>query len=461
MKLSLLLVLTIFFGVRAEAQSGRKAAPVAPPTAQKLYEDTKNYADQRFAELTRQKQPFDDKLYAAILKEQKELAAQKAASLRARTTLAGTDFYYLGEIYRIAEDFPQALQSYHDFLATNPARTDSLTAPARLLIVVLNLRLKQVDAAETAFNEYAREHPHAPHAAPALILANRFAALAKYDKAESYARISLAASEAELAKGLPDGLQNLFLAGVELAQDQLALKQNEAAVATLQGLRQRAYEQYYGMYYAETTAQLVDILLELRRKPDAFKYLDEALQTFPQRFTDPQVQAVGLKLLRRKRQQANLQGDPAPELDVAAWIGQEPVKLADLQGRVVLLDFWATWCGPCIAGFPHLSEVSQKYAARGLTVIGVTRYYGEGDGQDLTPAAELEFVKAFKARHRLPYSLAIADNEKTHRAYAVSGIPMAVLVDRAGKVRFIQVGTGPGAAKEMDAQIEKLLAEDK
>ena len=201
------------------------------------------------------------------------------------------------------------------------------------------------------------------------------------------------------------------------------------------------------------------MLLDANRKPDALKYLDEAAAALPKRFTNPQTQSVALKQLRRKQFQVKLQNEPAPELEIAEWIEQEPVKLADLRGRVVLLDFWATWCGPCIQAFPHLSEWHKKYGAQGLTILGVTHYYGEGDGQDLTPAAELEFIRNFKQRYKLPYGFAVADNEKTHRAYYVTGLPTAVLIDRAGRIRFTQIGTGPTAAQELAEQIEKLLAE--
>lgn len=437
------------------------AAQTAPAkmSAEQLYADAQGYAEKRFNEFAKQKKPFDEELYQQILQEKKGVAASHATLLAARPP-KGSDFYYLGELYRLAEDYPKALQAHKDFLATNPPRTGTFTAPARLVLIALNLRLKDLPASEAALTEYTREHPHAPRAAVTLILANRFDEAGNYVQSANYARISLAAADAELAKGSTDALQNVFLAGSQLAKALTSLKQNDEGVKILLQLRQRAYDQYQAMPYAETTAQLADRLLEMQRKPDALKYLNEALEALPQRFTQPQTLAVALKSLRRKTFQVKLQDDPAPELNIATWIGQEPTTLAALRGRVVLLDFWATWCGPCIAAFPHLSEISQKYAAQGFTVIGVTRLYGEGDeGEPATPAQENEFIKEFRQRHRLPYSLAVADNEKTHRDYYISGIPTAVLLDRAGRVRYIQVGTGPTSSVEMDAQIEKLLAE--
>src|SRR2546426_8169567 len=79
-----------------------------------------------------------------------------------------------------------------------------------------------------------------------------------------------------------------------------------------------------------------------------------------------------------KKPQA-LVGKPAPEITGDFALNGKPVKLADLKGKVVLLDFWAVWCGPCIATFPHLREWNKDYKDKGLEVVGVTSYYGFGE----------------------------------------------------------------------------------
>ncbi len=173
---------------------------------------------------------------------------------------------------------------------------------------------------------------------------------------------------------------------------------------------------------------------------------------------DAKEQRVILSGLRGKQDHLRLQGEVAPELVVDKWIDQTPVKLSDLRGKVVLLDFWATWCGPCIAAFPNLKGWHEKYKDKGFVILGVTKYYGEGQGRELTPAEELTFLRDFKKEHGLTYGFAVGGAGENERLYSVYSIPTAVLIDRRGTVRFIETGSG-GSTEEIAAAIEKLIQE--
>ena len=163
-------------------------------------------------------------------------------------------------------------------------------------------------------------------------------------------------------------------------------------------------------------------------------------------------------------------GTDAVALDADAWVNGDALTDEDLKGKVVLLDFWAVWCGPCIATFPHLIEWQEKYAEKGLVIIGATRYYQRGWNEEtnrITPrnanlsaddenAATAQFAAFHKLKHRL---MVTPSTSKFHSEYAVSGIPQAVLIGRDSKIRMIKVGSGPANAKALHDEIEKLLAE--
>ena len=94
-------------------------------------------------------------------------------------------------------------------------------------------------------------------------------------------------------------------------------------------------------------------------------------------------------------------GNPK-EIIVKDWIDQQPTKLADLRGEVVLIDFWAPWCGPCRATFPRLRQWQEKYKAKGLVILGITDFEGQAEGKTLTPAQELDYLRDFKKKFSLP-----------------------------------------------------------
>jgi thiol-disulfide isomerase/thioredoxin len=149
----------------------------------------------------------------------------------------------------------------------------------------------------------------------------------------------------------------------------------------------------------------------------------------------------------------------APEIDIAEWIDQKPVKLADLRGRVVVLDFWATWCAPCRYTMPKLKTLHERFKKDGLVVIGLTQFFGRDGKTVLTPPEELALLRSYKKDLKLPYAFAVAANSDNDIRYGVRAIPTAFIIDRRGRVRYISVGASGADDEEFSDIIKRLLAE--
>lgn len=171
---------------------------------------------------------------------------------------------------------------------------------------------------------------------------------------------------------------------------------------------------------------------------------------------------------------ASLDGHAAPDFAASHVIDPRAAKLdklalQDLRGKVVVLDFWATWCPPCRAVVPHLVELQTKHKDD-IAVLGVTRFSGRGmdfsapdatkphggkSVNQLDEAGELAINRAFAKAFELNYPIVFVDGKLASQSYHVSGIPTVFVLDRQGQVVGSVVG-GDGA--RVDALVEQALA---
>ena len=137
-------------------------------------------------------------------------------------------------------------------------------------------------------------------------------------------------------------------------------------------------------------------------------------------------------------------GDAAPPFVLPTAAG-DPVALGKLKGRVVYVDFWASWCGPCRRSFPWMNEMPQKYGARGFTVVGV-------NVDKRRPDAE-RFLMQTPAAFTIVYDAAGA----TPEAYAVKAMPSSYLIDATGKVAAAESGFRDEQKAALEERIRALL----
>ena len=143
-------------------------------------------------------------------------------------------------------------------------------------------------------------------------------------------------------------------------------------------------------------------------------------------------------------------GTHAPAFSTTTIQGK-PLSLASLRGKVVLLDYWATWCGPCRMATPTLQALHKQFARQGLRVVGLSVDQADSLAQ-VKP-----FVKAFGMTYLVSASPAL--NGRAAQAYHVNGIPSQYLIDKKGVVRWSQSGYSENEGKDLAVRIRGLLAE--
>lgn len=123
-----------------------------------------------------------------------------------------------------------------------------------------------------------------------------------------------------------------------------------------------------------------------------------------------------------------------------------PIKLSSFKGKVVYIDFWASWCGPCKQSFPWLNEMQSKYAGKGLQVVGINVDANTADAKTFLAGLPAKFVVAYD------------DKGVTPKAYGIKGMPSSVLIDGTGKVILQHTGFRDADRAQLEQAIQQALA---
>jgi thiol-disulfide isomerase/thioredoxin len=386
-----------------------------PRTALQLFEDADNYTQKKFAEFEKRQMPYDQRIEEKIKQEQRDLAGQYATILATRK-LEGQDVHYLGLLYNLARNFDAALETMRRFLSENQSATGEPAQNARAIIVIQAAKRGLLPEAENHLAEYAQNQPQV--ADDRYVLENWMVSgyfkTSDYKHALPHAQEMWSAAKVSATKKGPFARDTMLNEAVTLLSEaELKSGKPDQAIAQVQELRVLALRLPSANLYKLALRRLLqlDPRIDLSKLPD----VTEAATT-------------------------------PPDIGVKEWIDQQPTKLSELRGRVVLLDFWATWCGPCREALPHMQKLAKKFEGEPLVVLSVSLDENEQKWKDFIAKNGMTWPQYLDGGFTGPVS----------RMFAVNAIPHTFTIDADGVLQDEQIGDS-----SVEGKLKKLISRAK
>ncbi len=467
-------LIIVLLASAALAQSGRvgpahtTAAPAdestEPRTVKELFEEANAYNRTKFAEFERNNVRYSEELRINTEREQKQLSAKYAAMAEQRQLLSDEDRYYTGLLHWIAENL-EGTERHLSVFADSDFDNVERKQTARSLVIIARAKQKKMAEAEQALTEYRRGPAGRITELARLYgeLAKAYLADQKYTEAAPHAEQAYRNAKAMIADESlrTTALDQILDTGMLVFEAQSELANTKAADDVLIDMKDTAASVGSTTFFYYAANRLITYRIESGRKALGLETYAAALTQAAREMPSRGGSNDAVARLKQREKHYRLLNEPAPELvAIDKWFPGTSKPLSEYRGRVVLLDFWATWCMPCFEAFPHLTEWQEDFADQGFTILGITRYYGRADGFGVDNANELEFLKRFKVKYNLPYDFVVTSDQRSQLVYGATSLPTAVLIDRKGVVRYIEPGTSSSRMAEIRAMIVKLLAEE-
>jgi cytochrome c biogenesis protein CcmG/thiol:disulfide interchange protein DsbE len=460
------LIAVLIFAATADAQSGRSAAVAqsahGAKTAKQMFDEANEYNRVKFAEYQAKKVPYSEQLRQKTDKERKQLAAKYAAIATAKSSTEPDEIYYAGMLHWIAENMDMTAETLVRFVGGTADATRRQNALA--ILVFVHAKLGKLDDATKYYAEYEKGGTVKTSEIWRMNteIAKGFITKRDHENAATYAYRGYTAAK-ELIRDPASRVNPLDAAldaGMLVFEAYRNANKITDADAILNDMRETAGSIKHALLYFYATDKLITHQIDTGRKELAMETYLSSLIEAGKTVGAPQGNEA-IDRLKRREKHYKMLGEPATELfGIDKWFPGTQRPLSKMKGKVVLLDFWATWCGPCFDAFPHFREWHADLSDKGLVILGITRYYGRGEGFDVDEPNEILFLKRFREKHALPYDFVVTKDQQLHGAYGAVALPTAILIDRKGVVRYIETGSSPSRLEEMRAMVLKLIDEE-